>query len=145
MQHAFSRLWRCVSKPSSNKYREDLFVESKSCANKYSCAYNLPLFSLSRQGCLLLYTRVASTFMSLDREVCVFLVSRGVFVSSEETTESWGWLMCHGMKSTGWAFLILGHTGGGSFVILCVRKLLYSLFKEGRKEGWRPMGRFIES
>jgi hypothetical protein len=29
-------------------------------------------------------------------------------------------------------FLILGHTGGGAFVFLCVKKLLYSLFKEGR-------------
>lgn len=29
-------------------------------------------------------------------------------------------------------FLILGHTGGGAFVFLCVKKLLYSVFKEGR-------------
>lgn len=135
MQHAFSRLWRCISKPSSNKYREDLFVESKSCANKCSCAYNLPLFSVSRQGCLLLYTRVASTFMSLEREVCVFVESRGVFVSSEETTESQDWLTCLGMRSTGWTCLILGHTGAVLLWFYVLRNYYVAyLRKEGRVE-----------
>ena len=94
-----------------------------------------PSFSLSRQGCLLLYTRVASTFMSLEREVCVFVVSRGVFVSTAEMTESRGLADVSRNEMNWFNFFDTCAYGGGSFVFLCVKKLLYSLFKEGRKEG----------
>jgi hypothetical protein len=68
--------------------------------------------------------------MSLEREVCVFVVSLGVFILSEEMTER------RSENEMNWFdFFDTWAGGGGSFVFLCVKKLLYSLFKEGRKGG----------